>query len=107
MPCLRLYVICHRCCVKILIQSTAKVRGELPYAFELECYLRHRDIYYRHEVFAEPEVGKGPAGAIIVGLLGAIIAGPIGALGGVILGGGAGASFDRTERQAVARFNAS
>lgn len=102
---MRLYAICHQCGAKILIQSTAKVRGELPYSFELVCFRGHRELYNSYEVVAELEPSKGPAGAIIGGLLGAIIAGPIGALGGAIILGGAGASADNEERKAVERFN--
>jgi len=104
---LKLYVICPRCGAKILIQSTAKVRGELPYSFELICNLGHKEIYNSHNVLAGPELGKVQGGIIIGGLLGAVIGGPLGAvLGGIILGG-AGASTDNTEKEAVARFNTS
>lgn len=83
------------------------MRDELPYSFELTCFQGHRDIYSRNNVFAEPEVGKAPAGALIGGLLGAIIAGPIGALGGAILAGSAGASADTRDKFYVERFNTS
>lgn len=104
---MRLYVVCHRCGAKILLRSSAKVRNELPYSFELQCFRRHRDIYYNYEVFAELEPTKAPAGAIIGGLVGAVLAGPIGAIGGAILLGGAGASADAADKVAVERFNAS
>lgn len=107
MPSLRLYAVCHRCGTKILLQSTARVRSELPYSFQLECYNQHSDIYYNYEVFAQLEPTKAPIGAIIGGLLGAIILGPIGAIGGAILAGGAGASVDATDKVAVERFNTS
>lgn len=104
---LRLYIRCRRCGAKILLRSEAKTRNELPYSFELECFRRHRDIYYNYEAFAEIEPTKAPAGAIIGGLIGAVLAGPIGALGGAILAGGAGASADAADKVAVERFNAS
>jgi hypothetical protein len=104
---LRLYVLCRRCGEKFLIQSSAKVRSDLPYSFELTCSRGHREICDNYEVVAEIELNKGTAGAIIGGVLGAIIAGPIGALGGAIIFGGAGASADNKERKAVERFNTS
>lgn len=104
---LRLYVTCHHCGAKILIQSTAKTRYELPSSFELKCFRGHREIYNNYEVVAELEQNKGTAGAIIGGLLGAVIAGPIGALGGAIIFGGAGATADNEERKGVERFNTS
>lgn len=104
---MRLYVICRRCGIRILIQSTATVRGELPFSFRLTCYQGHTDTYFSHEVFAEPDVGKAPAGVILGGILGGIIAGPVGAISGAILAGGAGASADAADRVAVERFNGS
>ena len=104
---MRLYIVCHRCGAKILLRSTAKVKNELPYSFELQCFRGHQDIYYNYEVFAEPEMTRAPAGAIIGGLIGAVLFGPIGARGGAILLGGAGAGADNADKQAVERFNVS
>lgn len=104
---MRLYVICYRCGAKIFIQSTAKVRSELPLSFQLTCFHGHQQIYSNYEVLAEPEVGKTPAGIIIGGLLGALLFGPIGALGGAALLGGAGASAEAADKIAVERFNTS
>lgn len=104
---LRLYVVCHRCGAKILLRSAAKVRSDLPYSFESPCFRRHKDVYYNHEVFAEAEIAKAPAGAIIGGLIGAVLFGPVGALAGAAVLGGAGAGADNAERQATERFNVS
>lgn len=107
---MRLYVRCHneRCQTKILISSPARVRNEIPYTFELVCpFCRRKDIYYNNEVFAEVDPPKAPLGAIVGGAIGAIFLGPIGAVSGAILAGGAGASVDNADRQAVERFNSS
>lgn len=107
---MRLYVQCRneRCQAKILISSTAQVRSQLPYAFELVCSSCGRqEVYYNYEVFAEVDPPKAPLGAIVGGLLGAIILGPIGALGGAVLAGGASANADNLDRKAVKRFNSS
>lgn len=107
---MRLYVQCHneRCQTKILISSPAPVRNQLPHAFELVCpFCGRKGVYYNYEVFAEVDPPKAPLGAIVGGAIGALILGPIGALGGAILAGGAGASVDNADREAVERFNSS
>ena len=107
---MRLYVRCHneRCYGKILISSPAQVRSQLPHAFELVCpHCETQEVYYSYEVFAEADPPKAPLGAIIGGFLGAITFGPIGAVSGAALFGGAGASADRVDREAVERFNSS
>lgn len=105
---MRLYVICHNCHAKILISTIAYKRSDLPYTFVLQCSLCSRQAtYYSYEVFAEAEPTRAAAGAIIGGILGAVFLGPIGALTGSIILGGAGASADNADREAVEGFNRS
>lgn len=93
--------------MKTYINTTAKVRNELPYNFDISCPQGHIDNYSPYDVRAEAGVSSAPPGLIIGSLLGAAIFGPFGALSGAVIFGSAGLRRDEIEREAVKRFNES
>lgn len=110
---MKLFVKCHQCNSKIYIQSSARVRSELPYQFNLRCNQiscfknKHDDIYTQYDVLAEPGDANATSSMIVLGALGALIAGGPGAVVGGLIGALAGSQSEQPDREAVERFNRS
>ena len=103
---LRLFIVCPNCRAKIYLDTTARVRAELPAYFEIKCFTcNYTALYNSSQVLAEPTGALMPTGVIVGGVGGAIIGGPIGALIGAAIGASAGSKADSDDREAAERFN--
>ena len=104
---MRLYTICKYDNQKFYVASHAKVRSGLPPTFYLTCPYKHTNAYLPQDVYAEvSESNIAVGGALAGGIIG-LLAGGIGAITGAILGGLLGGSKEKSDSDAVIRFNSS
>ncbi len=104
---MRLYTVCKTCNHKFYVASNIKIRSQLPNSFYLTCPYHHTNSYSPQEIFAETSEGNITIGGALVGGIIGLIAGGIGAIAGAILGGVLGGGREKSDSDAVTRFNAS
>ena len=101
---MQLFTNCFNCKYKIYVTSNAKVRYELPTAFELNClHCYKKYVYTPNNVYAESRLTTA-GGAFLGGIIGLAFGGA-GALVGTILGGLLGRSAEEQDEESVRRFN--